>query len=468
MQQPTEAEISNEMPYLPAEIIFDICGYFTVDPHNPAKGYDVSPSTRDNIRTLRQLSLTCRGIHDLVTPALYGSIYLTGPLTDPHLPLPTHCQNPGAETLVYFLRTILGSAKLSQYVETLACLIDLRDTRHFKEEMDTVNKDYVILSTIQEYKDIRTKRLLHRADSWIEHNLGSRLGIEAAFGMTSRWPIISISHQLFALLACLFPNVTSISLKPGSHRPQYPRSPGLYDFKTIDMKGRIVHRMTQPVPLANLRTLQVQCEPESTIFNAQNSVINLLELVPVLCNASNLTQVRCYGHDSTWKGVPGTVASFECWGPVSDLPLLVYPDDPMSSLKTMVVHLDRSWEALDFNLGKFCFCLGFHAPSLEHLEVLLSPGTCTNPIAEFISLHLCHLRKLQHFCFDTRFFSENHWDDPEWQNPEFGPNILPSSIETLRIVDSGPRRHFDSILKWLQVITGFLLRLEDSSKIEKS
>ncbi|KAG6364763.1 hypothetical protein INS49_006367 [Diaporthe citri] len=146
MRQLAEADTGTESPRLPAEIIFDICGYFTVNPHDPAKGYDVSPCTRDNIRTLRQLSLTCRGIHDVVTPTLYGSIYITGPMTDPHIPLPTHCQNPGAETLAYFLRTILSNAKLRQYVKDLACLIDLRDTCQFKEQMDTLNKDYGLVS----------------------------------------------------------------------------------------------------------------------------------------------------------------------------------------------------------------------------------------------------------------------------------------------------------------------------------
>lgn len=467
MQPPTETNTGGEMPYLPAEIIFDICNYFTVDPHDPTKGSHASLAIIDNIRALRQLSLTCRGIHTVVTPELYRSVYVTGPMTDPLVPLPTQRQNSGAETLLYFLRTILDNAQLRQYVKDLACLIDLRDRCHFKEEMNTLNKDYGILSTIRDCKDIRTKRLLQRADSWIQRNFESRLGFEAAFGTTSRRPIVSMTHQLFALLACLLPNVTSISLKAGSHDAQYPGWPEIYDFKDIGIAGRVVHKITQPFPLENLRTLQVQCEPENTILDAQNPTINLLDLVPVLRNASNLTHVRYYGFDSTWTGLPDTAASVEFRGPVTTFPLQFPPDTPMLCLRTMFVRLECTSKELDFSLQHFCFGLGIIAPALEHLEVLMSPGTHEKPIGEFTPLYLSHMSGLQHFCFDARLFPWNYWNEPKWQDPEIGSEILPSSIETLRIVDSDSSHHFSSILQWLQVITRFHLRREDLTNLKR-
>lgn len=467
MQPPTETNTGNETPYLPAEIIFDICGHFSVNPHGPEKGSHVSLATIDNIRTLRQLSLTCRGIHTVVTPELYRSIYVTGPMTDPHVPLPTQRQNSGAETLVYFLRTILDNSQLRQYVKDLACLIDLRDTCHFKEEMNTPNKDYGILSTIRNCKDIRIKHLLQRADAWIQCNFESRLGFEAAFGTTSRRPIVSMTHQLFALLACLLPNVTSICLQAGSHHPNYPGSPEMYDSKTIRIAGRVVNKMTHPFPLASLRTLQVQCEPAGTIFDAQNQTINLLDLVPVLRNASNLTQVRCYGFDSTWTGLPDTAASVECRGPVTTFPLLFPPDTPLMCLRTIFVRLECTSKELDFSLQHFCLSLGLIAPALERLEVLMSPRTQNEAIREFIPLDLFHMSGLQHFCFETRLLPGDHWDKPKWQDPEIGSEILPSSIETLRIVDSEPSHRFSSILQWLQVITRFHLRREDSTKLKR-
>lgn len=462
MQQQTAADTGDEELLLPAEIIFEICGYFTVDPHDPEDGSHVKPSTKDNIRTLRHLSMACRGIHDVVTPTLYRSIYLTGPMTDPNLPLPTHCQNAGAESLVYLLRAILNSPKLGQHVKDLACLIDLKDRLQFNEEMINLNKDYGILPTIRECKDPRTRLLLHRADSWITGDSGSRLGFQGAFGSTSRRPIVSISHQLFALLACLLPNVTTISLKFGSHRPHYPRSIGLYDFEAIAIPGQAVKAMTQPRPLGSLRTLQVQCESESTIFHAHHPTINILELVPVLHNASSVMQVRCYGFDSTWTGLPANTATFECWGPVSDLTLF----SPPTTLKTVVARLDSA-EGLRFSLGNFCYILGTAAPSLEHLEVLLSPGTRTEPVDELVPLHLCHIPRLRVFHFDTRLFSPNLWDCPGWQDPDIISRIFPLSMEELRIIDSEPRRDSYTILKWLQISTRFLLQPEIPSKLRR-
>lgn len=467
MQPPIKTNTGNEMPCLPAELIFEICNYFTVDPHDPAKGSHISLAIIDNTRALRQLSLTCRGIHTVVTPELYRSVYITGPMTDPLVPLPTQRQNSGAETLLYFLRTILDNAQLRQYVKDLACLIDLRDRCHFKEEMNTLNKDYGILSTIRDCKDIRTKRLLQRADSWIQRNFESRLGFEAAFGTTSRRPIVSMTHQLFALLACLLPNVTSISLKAGSHDAQYPGWPEIYDFKDIGIAGRVVHKITQPFPLENLRTLQIQCEPENTILDARSPTINLLDLVPVLRNASNLSHVRCYGFDSTWTGLPDTAASVEFRGPVTTFPLLFQPNTPMLCLRTMFVRLECTSKEAYFSLQHFCLTLDMMAPALEHLEVLLSPGTHEKSIVEFTPLNLSHMSGLQHFCFDARLFPWNYWNEPKWQDPEIGSKILPSSIETLRIVDSESSHHFSSILQWLQVITRFHLRREDSTKLNK-
>lgn len=448
MQQQTAADTGDEELRLPAEIIFDICGYFTVDPHDPEDGSHVNPSTKDNIRTLRHLSMTCRGIRHVVTPELYRSIYLTGPMTDPNLPLPTHCQNPGAESLVYLLRTILKNPKLGRHVKDLACLINLKDRLQFNEEMITLNKDYGILSAIRDCKDPRTRLLLHRADSWITGDSGSRLGFEGAFGSTSRRPIVSISHQLFALLACLLPNVTTISLKFGSHRPYYPLSPQLYDFQAMR-------------PLNSLRTLQVQCESESTIFHAHHPTINILELMPVLRNASNITQVRCYGFDSIWTDLPANTASFECWGPVSDLALFNSP----TTLKTVVARLDSA-EELRFSLADFCDILSRAAPSLEHLEVLLSPGTRTEPDDEIAPLQLYHLPRLRNFYFDTRLFSNDLWDCPDWQHPAIISDIFPLSMEELRIIDSEPRRDSDRILKWLQISTRFLLQPETPSKLK--
>lgn len=463
MQQQTAADTGDEELLLPAEIIFDICGYFTVDPHDPEDGSHVKPSTKDNIRTLRHLSMTCRGIRDVVTPTLYRSIYLTGPLTDPNLPLPTHCQNAGAESLVYLLRTILNNPKLAQHVKDLACLIDLKDRLQFNEEMITLNKDYGILSAIRDCKDPRARLLLQKADSWITGVSGSRLGFEGAFGSTSRRPIVSISHQLFALLACLLPNVTTISLKFGSHRPHYPGSPGLYDFPAIGIPGQAVKAMTQPHPLDSLRTLQVQCESESTIFHARRPAIDLLELMPVLRNASNVMQVRCYGFDSTWTGLPATTASFECWGPVSDIPLF----RPPTTLKTVVARLDSA-EDLRFCLGDFCDILGEAAPSLEHLEVLLSPGTHIDPVREMMPLQLCPIPRLRDFYFDSRLFSDDLWDSPGWQVPPVIISmIFPLSMEELRIIDSEPRRDSDRILKWLQIGTHFLLQPETPSKLKR-
>lgn len=466
MQQPTEAKPGHEMPYLPAEIIFDICGYLTVDSHNPAKECRVSLSNKDNIYTLRQLSLTCRAIHVVVTPSLYGYVYFTGPVADPDLPMPTDRQNPGAESLVYFLRTMVQNAELRQHVKGVACLIDLRDRCNFEEEMDTINKDYGILSMIRECKEIRTKRFLHRVDSWIERSLGPGLGFEAAFGITSRRPIISMGHQLFASIVCLLPNLTSISLKSGSHYPCYPRSPEMYDFNDIGISGRVAHTITQHIPLENLRALQVQCEPDGTIFPIRNQTINLRDMVPVLRNAPNLTLVRSYGCDSTWSGLPATVASFEGWGPVSSIPLEYRHNSPMMHLRTVLVNLKCASKALEFNLCKFCVWLGFTAPALERLEVLLSPRTCTKPTDEFIPLVLNRFSQLQYLCFDSRFFSDDHWNDPAWQDPALSSTILPSSIETLRIVDSEPRCNPDIIVNWLQLATRLWSGVEHVSRLE--
>lgn len=169
-------------------------------------------------------------------------------------------------------------------------------------------------STVRNCKDTRTMRLLERAGLWIDPSSGSRLGFETAFGPASRRPIISMSHQIFALIACLLPNVTSITLKNGSHWPYCPQSADLYYIKAKDKTGRSRCNMTQHNPWQSLTVLQVQFEHGSTVMEAHDQTISLLNWMPLLRNASNLTQVRCYGSDSSWRHLPDTVASFECWG----------------------------------------------------------------------------------------------------------------------------------------------------------
>jgi hypothetical protein len=447
MQGPTGSATGQEVPRLPAEIIFYICHYFTVDPHNPAKSFNVSPDTRDNIRTLRQLSLTCRSIHAEVTPALYCSIYFTcPPMIDPDFPLATHCQDPGAESLVYFLRTILGNAELRRYVKHLACLIDLRDR----------------------CKDVRTTRLLERAGLWIDPSSTSQLGFGNAFGTACRRPFISMTHQTFALIACLLPNVTSITLKTGSRLPCYPRSADLYYIKAKDMTGRPRCNMTQHNPLQSLTVLQVQCEHESTVMEANDQTIGLLEWMPLLRNASNLRQVRCYGSDPSWRHLPDTMAAFECWGPVSTEPVYFRGGDSiLMHLKVMAIHLDCAAKALNFSLDYLCFILSLVAPKLEHLKVLLSPGTCIKPDVETINFSVDNFTRLQYLCFDTRLVSDIFWDKHLWQDLESGWSVRLRGIETLRIVDSEPRANLDSILRWLQAIMHNLFQSDYESTLKK-
>lgn len=290
MQTLTEPRARTKMPLLPAEIIVAICGCFTVDPHKSAKGFHVSLFARDNIRALRQLSLTCRDIHEVVTPVLYGSICFTGPKTDPHRPIPTDRQDPGAEMLVYFLRTILENAKLRQYVKQLACLVDLRDRCDFNETMDAPDPDYDILSIIRDCKDTRAIGLLNMADSCIRCNFGPRFGFEAAAaGRTSHRPIASISHHLFSLAICLLPNLNSICLRIGPGLPHYPRLPDLYHCIVNDRARQSDSETARHSYLQKLRTLQVQCEATEPARSEGRPETCLLDMMPLLQIASNLT-----------------------------------------------------------------------------------------------------------------------------------------------------------------------------------
>lgn len=453
IQPPAEPQALNKMPLLPAEIIFAICRCFTVGPHNPAKGFHVSLSARDNIRTLRQLSLTCRGIHEIVTPILYGSIYFRGPKFDRDRPIRTDRQDPGAENLVYFLRTILENARLRQHVKDLACLMDLRDTFDFNEIMDTPDKDYDILPTIRDCKDVGTKDLLDMANSCIRGNFGPQFGFEAALGTTSYRPIASMSHQLLTLIICLLPNLTSISLRIGSRRPHYPQLPDLYHFMVNGRPGQSDSNMTQHSHLRRLGTLQVQCEAEDTALFPHEPEVSLLDMMPLLQIASNLTQIRGYGCVSSWSKLPDTVTSFEGWGSVSWKPLVIHSlsNVPILHLKTVVIRLAST--SLDFDLSGLFEVLAGVTPALEHLEVFLYPGVrIIVPEEWFPTYALSALSRLRHLCFDTRCFSEDHWDYSTWCDPEDGSD-LPSNIETLRIVDSEPRRNPGGIIDWLDVTT---------------
>lgn len=466
----------NKMPLLPAEIIFAICRCFTVDPHNPAKGFHVSLSARDNIRTLRQLSLTCRAVHDVVTPALYNSIYFTGPRTDPDLPVPTDRQNPGAENLVYFLRTILQNSKLRQHVRDLACLIDLRDACDFEEEMNTPNKDYGILSAIRDCKDTETKRLLDVAESWITRSwitvsrvkLGSDiLGFGAAFGTNSCRPIISVSHQAFALIICLLPNLDSISMQTGTGGLRHARYCNRLDWNPTGPIGRSDSRTAQHDLLQNLRTLQVQCEPHSHVPSRDYGIINVREMIPILKDGSNafkLTHFRGFGYSGCWSSLPNALTSFERWGPLSDLSFI---SKPLLNLKSMRIHLVPSPESLHLDLNDCCAYLSREAPALEHLEVSLSPGTRTDSIWDPLQLGIRGLNRLQSFSVDTYFISDGDWAESSWAYLGGVLNALPPNIQTLRLVDSEPKQLFNTTLNWVQVITRTHLRPENLSKLKR-
>lgn len=464
MQPTTEPQARHKMPLLPAEIILAICRCFTVHPHNPAKGFHVSLSARDNIRALRQLSLTCRAVHDIVTPALYSSIYFTGPRTDPDLPVPTDRQNPGAESLVYFLRTILQNLKLRQYVRDVACLIDLRDACDFEEEMNTPNKDYGILSAIRNCKDTEAKSLLGMAESWIE--LSSDFGFDVAFGTNSRRPIISMSHQAFALIICLLPNLGSISMTTGSRGPRYAHACNYYDWNAIGTMGRSDSNTAQHGLLQNLRTLQVQCEPQSHVPIHEDVVISLHMLIPILHNASNsskVTHFRSFGCINLWEDLPKTLTSFECWGP---LPFPTSIWGPMLHLKSVVIQLVSSSRVFDFDVDMFIFYDTLELPALEHLEVLLSPGTRINLTSKYPHpVALRRLSRLQSFFFDTSFISDEEWEDSIPR--DFGSvlSALPPNIETLRLIDSEPRHNFGSIT--MQVIKRIHLRQQDLSRLKR-
>lgn len=464
----------NKMPFLPAEIIFAICRCFTVDPHNPAKGFHVSLSARDNIRTLRQLSLTCRGVHDVVTPALYNSIYFTGPSIDPDLPVPTDRQNPGAESLVYFLRTILQNSKLRQHVRDLACLIDLRDACDFGEEMKTPNKDYGILSAIRNCKDIETKRLLDVAESWITGSaeswieLGSdMLGFDGAFGTNSRRPIISVSHQAFALIICLLPNLDSISMQTGTRGPRLAQFCNYLDWNPTGPIERSDSSTAQHDLLQNLRTLQVQCEPHSHDPSRGYGIISVQEMIPILedgLNAFKLTHFRGFGHSGYWSTLPNTMTSFERWGPLSDVPFI---SKPLLDLKSMRIHLVPSPQSLRFDLNRCCDSLSRNAPALEHLEVSLSPGTRTDSIWDPSQLGIRGLNRLQSFSVDTYFISNGDWAESSLAYLGVGLKALPPNIQTLRLVDSEPKQLFNTTLNWIQVITRALIRPDNLSNLKR-
>lgn len=465
MSPPTEPKARHKMPLLPAEIIFAICRCFVVKPHNPEEGFHVSLSARDNIRTLRQLSLVCRGIHHVVTPILYGSIYFTGPETDTHHSIPTDRQNPGAENLVYFLRTILENSKLRQYVKDIACLIKLRDACDFEEEMKTLNKDYGILSTIRKCKDKETKRLLVMAELWIDLSEESKLGFEAAFGANARRPIISVSLQIFTLIISLLPNVDSLALQTNPVGPPASLWYLLHDSGAIGTMGWSGFSTIQHKPLQSLRTVRVQCWSQSPFSDAHDNVIGVLEILPVLENASNLTHFQGYGCVPCWMDLPRTVVSFESWGLVSDSPLLAYS----LKLKSIVIQLVSPSRVLDFNLEYFGqFCTNRFAPTLEHLEVSLWPGTTTKSTSEFRpTFGLRGLTRLQSLCFDTHFISSRDWEDSMWLVPGSGLSALPPNIESLRLIDSEPGHDFDRILVRLQTITRIHLRPENNSKLKR-
>lgn len=478
MQPPTEPKAHYKMPLLPAEIIFAICRCFVVNPHNPEEGFYVSPSARDNIRTLRQLSLTCRGIHDVVTPALYGSIYFTGPETDPYDLIRTDRQHPGAENLVYFLRTILENSKLRQHVRHLACLINLRDACSLLEKMKTPNQDYGILSTIRSCKDIETKRLLDTADLWIKFgedrelwlDLGeeSKLGFEVTFGANARRPILSVSHQIFTLIICLLPNVDSLSLQTGPRGPRNPRWYEFTDWKPIGTMGRSGSSAIQHKPLQSLRTVRVQCGSQSPVADAHGGVISILDIAPVLQYASKLTRFQGYGCVRRWDDLPPMVRSFKSSGFVSDSPL-VTGSLQLLKLRRIVIHLGPPSGVLDFDLDDLSyFCSKWFAPTLEHLEVLLWPGTSIKSTSEFWPrFGLRGLTHLQSFCFDTHFISSTDWEDSMWLVPGSGLSALPPNIESLHLIDSEPGHDFDSILGRLQTITRIHLQPENLSKLKR-
>ncbi|POS69692.1 hypothetical protein DHEL01_v211912 [Diaporthe helianthi] len=450
---PESAPGNEKSPLLPAEIIFSICRYFTalVELHNPAKSFDVSSNTRDNTRTLRQLSITCRSIHHEVTPALYTCIYFTGPTVDPDLPVSTDSQHTGAESLVYFLRTMVENVGLRRHVKDVACLIHLRDRCLFKEQMNTQNKDYGLLSAIQNCKDIRTTRLIEWARLWIAPFSDHRGNFENAFGTSSRRPIISISHQVFTLIACLLPNVTSVTLKTTGRNPLYPGQASSYDMMQHHMQ-----------PLQNLTVLHVQCEPETTGVGDPRESINISHIMPLLRNASNLQRVQCYGSDSTWVGCPESVTSFECWGPVLKMPVAFSPQH----LQVVVVHFHSAMSKVEFNLGNCCRVLSLFAPQLKQLKVLCSPGTSTRRHRSRGFLGLTSFTALEHFCFDSRFFPDTAWDEPiqGFLRDEWVLDL--SQVGKLSILDSKPRRNLDNILNWLQDIMRDVLKPQNDARLK--
>lgn len=465
MQPSTESKPKSTMPLLPAEIILAICSCIFVEPHNPLKGFNVIPSVRDNIRTLRQLSLTCRGIHSVVTPALYGSIYFTSPKTDPRYPIPTDHQSLGAESLVYFLRTILEHPNLCKYVKDLTCLVDLKHNYNSNEKMKTPNKDYGLLSAVENCEEFGTQSLLNMGDRWLRLKANGRLGFDTAFGMGSRRPLISTSHAVFALILCLLPNITSISLRAAVRYDSAPLWGRVDDSNyagTTEMSdsGRIQHS-----PLQNLRTLQLQCELLDPDHWDLHDNYHVLDLFPVLRNAPNLMRIRSYGYITSWGYIPDSVTSLESWGIAADFFL---NSDTSLRLKSVVLHLDCTWsldEEHQFDPELFGHCLSLEAPALEHLEVLSSSRMSRRCISKYLPRGLLGLNRLQHLALDTRFFSGEHCDEMTRQIAGGSPSVLPPNIKILRLVDSEPRRDADCTLQFLGIIIRAHVRKECMSKL---
>lgn len=219
--------------------------------------------------------------------------------------------------------------------------------------------------------------------------------------------------------------------------------------------------------LQNLRTMQVQCEPQSHVPIHEGEFIGLSDMIPILLNPSNasdLTHFRAFGCVEYWDKLPNSLTSVEIQGPLSDALVLC---GPLPNLKSVIIRLVSSSQSLDFGLDAYCGYLSRHAPALEHLEVSLSPGTRTSLILDPPQFGLRCLSRLRSLFVDTYFISDGDWEKSMWRDPGLGPNALPLNIQTLRLVDSEPRQMFNTTIHWLQVITRTLLRPENLSKLKR-
>lgn len=171
------------------------------------------------------------------------------------------------------------------------------------------------------------------------------------------------------MIACLLPNVTSITLKAGSHWIRYPQRADLYNIKAEDIDRHIRCNLTKQDPLQSLTTVQVQFEPENPEFRVVQGrdFTSLSVFMPVLGNASNLTHVRSYGFDVCWTDLPDTTVSLECRGPFTETPLSIPQGNlKLRHLKLTVLPLEPLSMVRRLDLRDLCWNLGRCAPELEY------------------------------------------------------------------------------------------------------